>query len=105
MIERDEQLRDAITDAFTRANIDARNLAVEVVDGDLIVQGTVPSEDTLQTMRGLLLESHFGAQSVHCHVRVLAAAPSDSDDGRGRSPVTGVSADSAHESRHQLDKS
>jgi hypothetical protein len=28
---------------------------------------------------------------------------SDSADGRGRSPVTGTSADSAHQSRHQTD--
>ena len=42
MIERDEQLRNTITDVFTKANVDARNLAIEVVDGTVIVKGTVP---------------------------------------------------------------
>ena len=40
---------------------------------------------------------------LDCAVGVRDVAPSDSADGRGRSPVTGTSADSAHESRHQLD--
>lgn len=104
MIERDEQLRNAITDAFTRANIDARNLAVEVVDGDVIVKGTVPSQDAYERVGQLLSDGRFGTRPVVCQIRVLAVAPSDSLDGRGRSPRTGTSADSAHESRHQLDK-
>ena len=36
-------------------------------------------------------------------VSVSPVAPSDSEDGRGRSPVTGTSADSAHHSRRQTD--
>ena len=49
MIERDEQLRNTITDVFTKANIDARNLTVEAVDGNVIVKGTVPFEEMLRT--------------------------------------------------------
>lgn len=43
--------------------------------------------------------------SLECDVLVLTVAPRDSLDGRGRSPVTSTSPDSAHESRHQLDRS
>ncbi|SKA20332.1 hypothetical protein SAMN02745126_04110 [Enhydrobacter aerosaccus] len=105
MNERDERLRDTITDTFTKMNIDARNLAVEVVDGAVIVKGTVGSEDALRRLQSVLAEGRFGTRPVDCQVGVLATVPSDSLDGRGRSPVTGTSADSAHESRHQLDKS
>ena len=104
MIERDEQLRNTITDVFTKANVDARNLAIEVVDGTVIVKGTVPSHEMLQRVRELLSDGRFGTRPVQCEIAVKAAAPSDSPDGRGRSPATGTSADSAHESRHQLDK-
>jgi hypothetical protein len=54
-----------------------------------------------------VLLSHCADQglSLECDVSVLEVAPSDSLDGRGRSPVTGTSSDSAHESRHQLDRS
>jgi hypothetical protein len=104
MIERDEQLRNAITDAFTQANIDARNLVVEVLDGGVIVKGTVASQDALSRLRELLANGRFGTRPIQCDVRVRAVPQSDSPDGRGRSPVTGTSADSAHESRHQLDK-
>ena len=104
MIERDEQLRDAITNGFSKANVDARNLAVEVVDGAIIVKGTVSSQHALEKVRHILSEVPFGARSAHCQIGVVSTAPSDSLDGRGRSPLTGTSADSAHESRHQLDK-
>jgi hypothetical protein len=104
MIERDEALRNSITDTFTKMSIDARNLAVEVVNGAVIVKGTVGSEDSLQRLRTVLAEGRFGSRPIQCDVSVLPTLPSDSLDGRGRSPVTGTSADSAHESRHQLDK-
>jgi hypothetical protein len=104
MIERDEELRNTITDVFTKARIDARNLAVEVVKGNVIVKGTVPSQEMLQRVRGLLSDGRFGTRPVQCEIAVRVMAPGDSLDGRGRSLVTGTSADSAHESRHQLDK-
>jgi hypothetical protein len=105
MNERDEALRNTITDTFTKMSIDARNLAVEVVNGAVIVKGTVGSDDSLQRLQKVLAEGKFGSRPVECNVGVAPSLPSDSLDGRGRSPVTGTSADSAHESRHQLDKS
>jgi len=97
MIARDEKVRAAVHDALTHSNVDARNLAIESVDGRLIDQ---------QAQVAVLLR-HCADQgiSVEAEVSVLAVAPTDSLDGRGRSPVTGTSADSAHESRHQLDRS
>ena len=49
------------------------------------------------------IEALAGAHSIEIVVRPVAAA--DSDDRRGRSPVTGTSAESAHQSRHQTDPS
>ena len=83
---------------------DARNLAVEVVNGHVTVKGTVPSQEMLGTVRRLLFDGRLGTRPMRCEVGVTTAPPSDSLDGRGRSLVTGTSADSAHESRHQLDK-
>lgn len=101
----DEKVRDALHDTLTRANVDTRNLAIEVLDGRLIVRGTVPSADQQEQMTVLLRHCADQGLSLECDVSVLKVAPTDSLDGRGRSPVTGTSADSAHESRHQLDRS
>jgi len=43
MNDRDETIRNHLNDALTGAGIDVRNLAVESVDGQLIVKGTLPS--------------------------------------------------------------
>jgi hypothetical protein len=104
MIERDEKIRDHVTDALTRANVDARNLAIEVVDGHVLVKGTVPSREEGARLADVLRGSLDAATSLDCQVGLRDVAPPDSEDGRGRSPVTGTSADSAHESRHQLDR-
>ena len=104
MIARDEKVRAAVHDALTHSNVDARNLAIEAVDGHLIVKGTVPSADQQDQVALLLRHCADQGVSVECDVSVLPVPPSDSTDGRGRSPVTGTSADSAHESRHQLDR-
>jgi hypothetical protein len=105
MIARDEKMRAAVHDALTHSNVDARNLAIEAVDGQLIVKGTVPSADQQEQVALLLRHCSEQGVSVVCEVSVMAVPPSDSSDGRGRSPVTGTSADSAHESRHQRDRS
>jgi hypothetical protein len=102
MNERDERIRDALTEALARVGVDARSLAIEVVDGDVIVRGSVSSPEQEALLAGVLRQQQ-GA-SVDCDVVVRAVAPSDEPDGRGRSPITGTSADSAHESRHQLDR-
>ena len=71
-----------------RANVDTRNLAIEVVNGRLIVKGTLPSTDQQEQMRVLLSHCADQGLSLECDVSVLKAAPSDSLDGRGRSPIT-----------------
>jgi hypothetical protein len=104
MIARDEKLRDAVTDALTKANIDARSLAVEVVDGHVVVKGTVPTREQGARLAEVLRECLGADASLECAVGLREVPPPDSEDGRGRSPLTGTSADSAHESRHQLDR-
>ncbi len=104
MNQRDEDIRDTLTDAISRANIDARSLAIEVVNGTACVKGTVPTASERNRLEKLLSQHRNSAGAIDCLVEVAEAAPSDSLDGRGRSPVTGTSADSAHESRHQRDR-
>jgi hypothetical protein len=101
---RDEKIRNELNDTLTAAGIDVRNLAIESVDGRLIVKGTLPSADQQQILADLLKIPPDGVVALDCDVGLLPLHPSDTSDGRGRSPVTGTSADSAHESRHQLDR-
>ena len=104
MIERDEKIRGSVTDALTRANVDARNLAIEVVDGHVLVKGTVPSVEQGRRLADVLRQCLDPSTPLDCEIGLREVAPPDSEDGRGRSPITGTSADSAHESRHQLDR-
>ncbi|MCW5734873.1 MAG: BON domain-containing protein [Enhydrobacter sp.] len=105
MNARDENIRNEVNDALTAAGVDVRNLAIESVDGRLIVKGTVPSADERERLARFLKSPPDGANTVVCDVELLPVYPSDTSNGRGRSPITGTSADSAHESRHQLDRS
>ena len=104
MNESDEKIRNALNDSLTGAGVDVRNLAIESVDGRVIVKGSVPTTDDQEKLARLLKTPPAGAASVSCDVRLREVYPSDTSDGRGRSPITGTSADSAHESRHQLDR-
>jgi hypothetical protein len=97
MNNRDETIREKLLDRLTAVNVDARNLAIEVATGMVIVRGSVPTEEQRQRTIAALA----GAHSVEIFVRPVA--PVDSDDGRGRSPVTGTSAESSHQSRRQTD--
>jgi hypothetical protein len=104
MNERDEKLRGAVLDNLTRAKVDARNLAVEVVDGHVLVKGTVPTDEHRARLNDVLRQCLDGNTPLDCEVGLREVAGPDTSDGRGRSPLTGTSADSAHESRHQLDR-
>jgi hypothetical protein len=104
MNPQDERLRGAINDSLTAAKVDVRNLAIEVTDGQVLVKGSVPSAQQQERMLSVLRQCVGRATPLQCDVIVRDVAPSDSLDGRGRSPLTGTSADSAHESRHQLDR-
>jgi hypothetical protein len=101
MERRDEELRDTLIDRMTQAKIDSRNLEVEVDSGGISVTGAVPSEEERQRLRALFSD----VVNLECRVEIVPVAASDTLDGRGRSPITGTSADSQHESRHQTDKS
>jgi hypothetical protein len=100
MDRRDEELRDSIIDRLTQANIDQRSLSVEVRSDTISITGSVPTEEERRKVQALFHDS----VNMRCSVDVRPVAPSDSLDGRGRSPITGTSAESQHESRHQLDK-
>ena len=97
MTNRDESIRAKLLDRLTAVDVDARNLTIEVASGAVTVRGSVPSEEQRQRT----IEALAGAHSVAIYVRGAAAV--DSGDGRGRSPVTGTSADSPHHGRHQRD--
>jgi len=96
MNNRDETIREKLLERLSAVDVDARNLAIEVATGSVIVRGSVPTEQ----QRARTIEALAGAHSIEVLVRV---APIDSDDGRGRSPLTGTSAESAHQSRRQTD--
>jgi hypothetical protein len=97
MNNRDETIREKLLDRLAMLGVDARNLAVEVEQGMVIARGSVPSEEQRQRAVDGLIGAH------ELQITVLPVAASDSEDGRGRSPVTGTSADSAHQSRRQTD--
>jgi hypothetical protein len=97
MNDRDEMIRGKLLDRLTAVNVDARNLVIEVAAGLVTVRGAVPTEEE----RGRAMEALIGAHSLEILVR--PTAPADSADGQGRSPRTGTSAESAHQSRHQSD--
>ena len=100
----DEQFRNVIVDSLSLAGVYARNLGVEVVGGEAAVAGTVPTARELNQLIEVLAAvcERLGCR-IACRAQVLPLPPSDSPDGRGRSPLTGTSADSAHASRRQLD--
>ena len=99
----DEDLRNAITDAFSRQGIDARNLAVEVAAGAVSISGSVPSDEQRGLVPPAVASVVPDGKTVQIAVTVIPVPPTDSADGRGRSPLSGTSADSKHESRHQRD--
>ena len=99
----DEKIRAAIIDAFTRQGIDVRSLVVEVRRGAVSLAGSVPTQRQRDELVPTAAAAAPGSLTLQIAVTVLPVPPSDSQDGRGRSPLTGTSADSAHESRHQRD--
>ena len=104
MNPQDEKMRGRVNDALTAASVDVRNLAIEVSDGHVFIKGTAPSSDQQTRVAGIVGQCLEPGTPLECDVGVREVAPSDSAGGRGRSPLTGTSADSAHESRHQLDR-
>lgn len=97
MNERDELVRSKLLERLTAVGVDIRMVMIEVEHGQVLVRGFVPSAG----QRTRALEALAGAHSIELSVREVL--PNDSEDGRGRSPLTGTSEESAHQSRHQTD--
>lgn len=97
MTERDEMVRSKLIDRLTAVGVDPRMVTVEVQGGEATIRGSVPSAE----QRDRALEALAGAHMIQ--LEVWDGPPSDSADGRGRSPLTGTSEESAHQSRHQTD--
>jgi hypothetical protein len=97
MNDRDELIRGKLLDRLTAVGVDARNLVVEVAAGVVTVRGTVPTHEERQRATEALIGAHT------LEIFVQPVAPADSADARGRSPVTGTSAESTHQSLHQTD--
>jgi osmotically-inducible protein OsmY len=78
MISRHERIRNVVHDALTRSHVDTRNLAIESVDGFLVVEGTVPSADEREQAVLLLRECARQGVSLKCDVSVSDVPPGDS---------------------------
>jgi len=66
----DEQIRDALTDGIKKANIDARNLSVEVVDRSVIIKGTVPTPAERDRLASLVGASAGSERTLQWQVSV-----------------------------------
>jgi 6,7-dimethyl-8-ribityllumazine synthase len=53
-------LTKVVTDALTKAGIDARTLTIGAVDGALLIGGTVPDESTRTKLQAILATGKFG---------------------------------------------
>jgi hypothetical protein len=84
MYNRDETIREKLLERLSAVDVDARNLAIEVATGSVIVRGSVPTEQ----QRARTIEALAGAHSIEVLVRPVAP---------------GTSAESAHQSRRQTD--
>jgi hypothetical protein len=84
MISRDKRkrIRDAMQGSLIRSNVDTSNLAIELVDGFLVVEGTVPSLDEREQVALLLRECLDQGVSAKCDVSVVDVAPRDGRDRR-----------------------
>jgi hypothetical protein len=78
MNKRDETIREKLLERLSAVDVDARNLAIEVATGSVIVRGSVPTEQ----QRTRTIEALAGAHSIEVLVRPAASV--DGDDGRGR---------------------
>lgn len=104
MNPRDEKIRSDVHDCLTQGGVDVRNLSLEVQDGHLTIRGSVASRDQGQRVSDLLRARANSFDALDCEVIVRPMSEYGQEpDGRGRSPVTGTSPDSQHESQHQLD--
>jgi osmotically-inducible protein OsmY len=68
MNNRDETIREKLLERLTAVDVDARNLAVEVAAGTVIVRGSVPTEQ----QRERTIEALAGARSIEIFVRPVA---------------------------------
>jgi hypothetical protein len=68
MNHRDETIREKLVERLAAASVDARNLAIEVETGRVVVSGSVPSEE----QREPAIEALAGAHDIEIFVRPAA---------------------------------
>jgi osmotically-inducible protein OsmY len=68
MNHRDETIREKLTERLAAAFVDARNLAIEVETGRIVVSGSVPSEE----QRDRAIEALAEAHDIEIFVRPVA---------------------------------
>jgi hypothetical protein len=89
MNAKDDRVRRLVSAALTIADIDVRNLTIEVADSHLSVRGSVPTLGQKARLIGVLREQLDNSLSLDCDVVVRDVEPS-SRDGEGRSALTGT---------------
>jgi len=70
MNNRDETIREKLLERLSAVDVDARNLAIEVATGSVIVRGSVPTEQ----QRARTIEALAGAHSIEVLVRPVRSA-------------------------------
>ena len=73
---RDEKLRRVVSAALTIADIDVRNLTIQIVDSHMTVSGTVPTLDQKARLIDVLRERLDTSLSLDCDVVVRDVEPS-----------------------------
>ena len=68
MNHRDETIREKLVERLAAVSVDARNLAIEVETGQVLVSGSVPSEE----QRERAIEALAGAHDIEIFVRPVA---------------------------------
>lgn len=69
----DEQIRDTLADRMSEADIDARNLTVEVAGGALSIKGTVPDNAQRDRLARLVAASQVSDRTLQWDVAVRPA--------------------------------
>ncbi len=88
MIAQDEKLRRRLSAALTIADIDVRNLTIEVANRHVSVKGAVPTLRQKARLTAVLREQLDNSLSLDCDVAARELEPA-----RGRPALTATSVD------------
>ena len=75
MTRADEKIRETLTDRMTEADIDARNLTVEVAGGSVCIKGTVPDTDQRDRLARLVASSQVSDTTLQWDVAIRPVPP------------------------------